>query len=320
MRPLPSLILATWLVAGTAAPAFAQLDCIVPTLERSSGSGLTLRSPALAPIRAAALAVEAVVKRNAVFMAGARPVRVRTKIEYSHDEPWTANVYTGVYNETAWLGRCDLSPFADRGGGLRDGTLLVTLNEPRTLLGNPVGGDAELEAFEAPALVGRVAGFPEYAHALGTFVMLSDTGTAPWIPVTIAEALDVEERRLREMHREWARREARYPGQDAGTGDALAAQVEDLRVYRASFSARQLQGPASPNGRRPSGITRVDDQSGRALVKVDPAYRRLDPNRVHLIFVARTVGPAADPVPGRHSWMQRAVDRLDYAALAALLK
>lgn len=119
------------------AAAFAQLDCVVPTQERAPVRGLSLRGPGLAPIRQAALAVEAIVRRNAT------------------------------------------------------------------------GGDAELEAFEAPKLVGQVAGFPIYKDATGTTVMLSRTKAAPWIPVTIAEALDVEARRLDESYREWLREKAR---------------------------------------------------------------------------------------------------------------
>lgn len=354
------LVATAWLLLCTSSAASAQLNCMVPTRERLSGGGIPLNSAALAPIRRAAQAAEAIVKRDTSLMVGARPVRVRTTIDYAPERPWTANVFTGVYNEEAWVGACDLSPFADRGGGLRDGTLRITINEPRAFLGYPSGGDSELEAFEAPELTGYVAGFPVYRDATGTSVLIVNPGLSPWIPVTIAEALAHEERRLKAAQGEWVREKARpwitaakvqqcydtmkavapalvedacapvrqaradeqaqRPKREADTDADFAARYEDLRAYRAAFTAQQLQEPASPNGRRPSGIARVDDPGGLRLVKVNPAFRLLHSQHVHLLGVHRVVGPATDPVAGRHAWMMRSVEALDYAALAALLE
>jgi hypothetical protein len=58
--------------------ASAQLDCIVPTREE----GYEASRPGAEAIRRAARAIEAIVKRNALFMAGNEPVRVRTSISY----------------------------------------------------------------------------------------------------------------------------------------------------------------------------------------------------------------------------------------------
>jgi hypothetical protein len=339
--------------------ASAQLDCIVPTREDTSGSGLSVSSPVLAPIRRAALAVEAIIKSNASFMAGARPVRVRTTIQYSHDAPWTANIFTAAYNQAAWVGKCGLSPYADRGGGLRDGTISVYINEPRGLLGFPVI-DKPFEVFEAPKSVAPTAGFPTFRGEVGATIALSASGAMPWIPITISEQLDYEERRLRERLAEWEH-EKDKPGvsaskvakcftdmkkinpamaEDACGGlraalkdqqeqrsqreaqmDAqLGAQRDDLRDYRASFSAAQLQSPARPDGNRDSGIGRVDHPDGPMRVKVDPAYRQLDPDRVHLIYVSPETAMPTDTVPGRYQWMKASSEAIDYAALAKLLE
>ena len=343
----------------TSLPVAAQLDCIVPTRESTSGSGLSINSPALAPIRKAALAAEAIIKQNARFMAGARPIRIRTTIQYSHDAPWTANIFTAAYNQKAWVGKCGLSPNADRGGDLRDGTIGVAINEPRRLLGFPVV-DRPFEMFEEPKAVAPTAGRPTYRDAIGDTIVLSARGAMPWIPVTVAEQLDFEEQRLRERLAEWSR-ENKQPGltdakvakcfadmqkinpalaedacgglraalaeqrQQRGQREAemnalLTAQREDLRTYRASFSAAQLQSPARPNGNRDSGIGRVDDPAGVIRVKVDPGFRRLDPNRVHLIYVSPQRAMATDTVPGRFEWMQAYSAAIDYAALARLLQ
>lgn len=339
--------------------ASAQLDCIVPTRESTSGSGMAITHPALAPIRKAALAVEAIIKQNAPFMTGARPIRVRTTIQYSNDAPWTANVFIGAYNQEAWVGQCGLSPNADRGGGLRDGAIHVYINEPRGVLGVPVG-DASFEVFESPKPVAPTAGYPTFRSTVGDTIVLSASGAMPWVPVTVAEALEFEERSLGERIAEWER-EKKKPwmnnakvqkcfddikkinpamAEDACVGlrsalheeqqqrrqreskmeGNLGAQLDDLRAYRASFSATQLQQPARPNGSRDSGIGRVDDPNGLARVKVDPAFRRLDPNKIHLIYVSPQTAMSTDTVPGRFQWMKTYDEAINYAALAKLLQ
>ena len=193
------------LLVGLPSIAAAQLDCQVPTRERVSTG--TLNSPALAPIRKMALAVEAIVKRNAVFMAGKRPIRVRTTIDYALDQPRTAIVNVKAYNKEAWIaGECDVIPEADRGGGVSDGAIHIVINDPRTFFGGSLG-DAEMEAFEEPARTGEVAGFPEYSGDIAS--LMSEGGRVPWTPVTVSQALDREERRLRARQDEWAKQKER---------------------------------------------------------------------------------------------------------------
>jgi hypothetical protein len=111
----------------------------------------------------------------------------------------------------------------------------------------------------------------------------------------------------------------RRPKLEAEGDAALAKEAAELAAYRASFSAQQLQGQASPGAIRPRGGVRVDDPKGRKMVTVDPAFAKLPADRVHLIRVFRG-GVAQDPVPGRYAWQRQSNDALDYAALAALLK
>ena len=356
VRPagLRTLSLGLALLIGVPAIAAAQLDCQIPTRERVDTG--TLNSPALAPIRKIALAVEAIVKSNAVFMAGARPIRVRTTIDYALAEPRTAIVNVRAYNKAAWIaGKCDVIPEADRGGGVSDGAIHIVINDPRTFFGGRLG-DAELEAYEEPVRTGEVAGFPEYD---GMYVLVSEGRRVPWIPVTIAQALDREERRLRTRFEEWATQKARpwiseakiqesyellkkidaaaaeeqrvammkvlqeekvrRPKLEAEGDAALAKELAALVAYRASFSPQQLQGQASPGAMRPGGGVRVDDPKGRKLVTVDPEFAKLPADRLHLMRVFRG-GVAQDPVPGRYAWQRQSNDALDYAALAALVK
>jgi hypothetical protein len=98
--------------------ASAQLDCIVPTREE----GYDASRPGAQAVRRTARAIEAIVKRNATFMAGNEPVRVRTSISYHGDRWLSASVITTAYNKKAWVSEgCQVSKFADRGGGLSDG-------------------------------------------------------------------------------------------------------------------------------------------------------------------------------------------------------
>jgi hypothetical protein len=120
--------------------ASAQLDCIVPTREE----GYDASRPGAEGMRRAARAIEAIVKRNSVFMAGNEPVRVRTSISYHGDRWLSASVITTAYNTKAWVGEgCQVSRFADRGGGLSDGQIAVYINDPDAMLGGKVG-DSEL--------------------------------------------------------------------------------------------------------------------------------------------------------------------------------
>jgi hypothetical protein len=343
--------------------ALAQLDCIVPTVESIPGKAQKLANPAFAAIRKAALAAEAIVKQNNPLMTGIHPIRVRTKISYSHEAPWSVTVFTGVYNQEAWIGKCGLVPHADIGSSIRDGFIVININEPRTPLGYPIG-DTALEVFNEPTPIAPTAGYPTIREIHGSVcydnVVMSATGAMPWIPVTIAEALDFEERKLATRLAEWQREKQKAKLSEAdvtkcinnmkkvnpamteeacgGLRKALeimrgqrskeeaemeayyTAQTNDLRAYRASFSAAQLQGPARPNGRRDSGIGRVDDPRAKMEVKVDPAYRRLDPTRIHLIFVRPESAMATDTNPVRYQWQLAVNAAINYAALAKLLQ
>ena len=83
---------------------------------------------------------------------------------------------TTAYNKKAWVGEgCEVSKFADRGGGLSDGQIAVFINDPDAMLGGKVG-DSELPARLAPRRVGELAGFPLYGRgddAADTMVMMS---------------------------------------------------------------------------------------------------------------------------------------------------
>ena len=335
--------------------ASAQLDCIVPTREE----GYDASRPNAEAIRRAARAVEAIVKRNAVFMAGNEPVRVRTSISYHGDRWLSASVITTAYNKKAWVGEgCQVSKFADRGGGLSDGLIAVYINDPDAMLGGRVG-DSELPARLAPRRVGELAGFPLYGRGddADTMVMMSASSELPWVPVTIAEALDWREREIAEREASWqeqsgsagqveAQLRAAYENMKkvnpaaaddmrvrmerdiakmradearvrAKSNDAIAGTRAEFDAYRASFSAAQLREPATIS----AAVYR------KTVMRVD------DPKGRPMVRVNTAV---AQRDPGRikllvipqnsvatdedHEWQVASRNALDYAALAALLE
>jgi hypothetical protein len=344
-------VLALLLSAGSRAEA--QLDCGVPTRERSAEGAV--RGPALVAFRRSALAVEAIVKRNAAFMAGVRPIRVRTTIDYASGPPRSAIVNTVAYNQGAWTrAGCDVIPEADRGGGISDGGIHIVINDPRSFLGG-TDSDGVLEVFTEPKLTGQFAGFPEYD---GLYVLLSRENRVPWVPVTAAEVLDREERRLAREVEEFEKERQRpgineadiqksyeallkiAPAQAEAQRAAmlkimvetrqrmaefitqraadLARKREALAAYRASFDADGLRRQARV-GFFPDGRARVDDPNGRALVKVDPTVERLAPDSIHFMRVFVNV-LRTDPVPGRWQWMEQSKDTLDLQALFQLIQ
>jgi hypothetical protein len=335
--------------------ASAQLDCIVPTREE----GYEASRPNAEAIRRAARAVEAIVKRNALFMAGNEPVRVRTSISYHGDRWLSASVITTAYNRKAWVGEgCQVSKFADRGGGLSDGQIAVYINDPDAMLGGKIG-DSQLPARLAPRREGELAGFPLYGRGddADTMVMMSASSELPWVPVTIADALDWREREIAQREASWqkesgsagkaeAQLRAAYENMKkvnpaaaedmrvrmerdiakmradearvhAKSNDAVAGTRAEFDAYRASFSAAQLREPATISG----AVYR------KTVMRVD------DPKGRPMVRVNTAV---AERDPGRiklfvipqnsvatdedHPWQVASRNALDYAALAALLE
>lgn len=338
--------------------AHAELDCIVPTREE----GFEPQRPGADNLRRAARAAAEIAQRNAVFMAGNKPVRVRTSISYYGLNWLSASVITTAYNQKAWLaGGCKVSPYADRGGGLSDGQIAIYLNDPGALLGGQLG-DGELRASFAPRAQGSIAGHPVYAaggNEQNPRALITAGGYLPWVPVTVAEMLDWHERELAAQEADFARAQER-----AGTGldeakieamyrdmrkvDAAAAEKTRAQLlaslpkmradaarqsasgsqaiaqrraafdaYRASFTTAQLSAPGTISGATTrERVQRVDDPAGRPLARIDPAYSRRDPKRVHVIAVSVAPQPKTDP---EYAWQQASYEALDFDALAALL-
>jgi hypothetical protein len=347
---------ALFILLTASTPALAQLDCVAPTREE----GYDARRPGAEAVRRAARAIEAIVKRNEVFMAGNEPVRVRTSISYYGDRWLSASVITTAYNKKAWVADgCQVSKFADRGGGLSDGQIAVYINDPDAMLGGMVG-DAELPARLAPRRVGELAGFPLYAHAesdADARVMMSSSNEIPWTPVTIAEALDWRERDL-------VKREAQWQKQSSSAGKAeaqLRAAYENLKKVDPAAAEKMRVNMERDLEKMRRDEARVHAQSNSAVAGARSAFeayrasftaaRLREPATISSEMfrnaVQRVDDPNGRPIvradearaqrdPSRirllvipqnsvatdedHAWQVASRSALDYAALGALLE
>jgi hypothetical protein len=227
-------VFACGLVSLLPAMAYAELDCVVPTREE----GYDAKQRGAAELQRAARAAAEIVQKNVTFTAGNKPVRVRTTISYYGWDRLAASVVTTAYNEKAWVGGgCKISKFADRGGGLSDGTIAIFLNDPDSLLGGRYG-DVELAANHAPTLLGRFAGFPTYAaggNPQNERLLLTKQGYVPWVPVTVGELLAWRERDLK-------KREQDYQGasQDS-SNDFNEAKIEEIYLEMKKVNAAEAE-------------------------------------------------------------------------------
>lgn len=347
---LPLLILAAFLPWSVR----ADLDCIVPTREEGFERG---RAGAEA-LRRAAHAAAAISQKNAVFMAGNKPVRVRTSIAYYGTDWLAASVITVAYNKKAWLpGSCKLSPFADRGGGLADGRIALYINDPESLLGGRLG-DAQLNASMAPKRMGNLAGFPIWGAGgdeTNPRVLLTAAGYEPWVPVTTDEHLAWQSRVLDRAEADWnaSRKSSANDLSDSKIEEMVqsmkksdAAGAEKMRTQllksQANLRAESERQTALLERRRraleayrasftPAQLSAPTTLSHRihaeAISRVDdPEGRplvRMDPQYIgrradRVHMIVVSIAPQPKTDP-EYLWQNASYDALDYGALAALL-
>jgi hypothetical protein len=248
--------------------ASAQLDCIVPTREE----GYEASRPGAEAIRRAARAIEAIVKRNALFMAGNEPVRVRTSISY-HGNTWLSS------SELPWV--------------------------PVTI--------AEALDWREREIAGREASWQEQSGSAGKAEAQLRAAVENMKKVNPAAAEDLRVR----MERDIAKMRADEARVHAKSNDAVAGTRAEFDAYRASFSAAQLREQSTISGAvYRKTVMRVDDPKGRPIVRVDAAAAERDPGRIKLLVIPQnSVATDED-----HQWQVASRNALDYAALAALLE
>ena len=302
------------------APRGGKSGCWTPRVEEDSAA-----SPRFAAQRQAMLAAEALLQKNAAFMAAPTAVRYRTSLSAGPSADGGARIHVKVVPERKidgtrlWTGDCGVIPQVDRiGGAIFQVSVFFNVDARGPMIG-PTG--------LGPKQTGTVAGHPEY----NKWVLITKDGRLPWIPQTLADKLDAEGARRKQRLAEWTRTRAGMKSMDdaamqkaydaikktdpAGAERMLAdlkaqavelarlqkdvhprttaqleKQVKDYETYRASFTAAQLAEPAvwaDPSG---EGKRKVDAEIA-ALQRLSPdAQRDVDTlNREKRAIDARTV-------------------------------
>ena len=357
--PFTALLAVLLVLLLTPAVARAELDCWVPNREEShTAENLPFRSARLTPFRDAVLAADQVVRDNPHFKAMPRKIRIRSSMAIggaaNNKQARYGALNVTAYRPDVWEGKCGLSYGADR--CCSDGNVSILFNEPRTFLGQS-HKDEQIEMFEEPKLTGRVAGFPEYR---GMYVMLSSGERVPWIPVTVAEYLDLKERRMLKEGAEFEKTKARGTGLDPATLEqayqnmkkidpkaaedfrtTMQRQMETLPVQQQkhfekadAFQSKQLADlrayraalsaeqlrAQAREGIGPQQLAAAGDPHAKPLVKLDPRF--FEGSDPHRVrLISVFVGVVPkDPVAERRETMQKTRDTLDYARLAQLLR
>jgi len=156
-------------------------------------------SARFAGLRQAMGAAENVLKQNAAFLEPLEPVRWRSSMSAGPSAEGGARIHVKVVPERKldgtrlWTADCGVIPQVDRIGGAISQISVFFNVDPRGHLIGATGAP--------PKLTGRVAGYPEYEH----WVLITKDGRLPWIPVTLADKLDVEGEKRDRALAEWKR-------------------------------------------------------------------------------------------------------------------
>lgn len=276
------------MVLFPAAPASAQVDCWAPLEQQDS-----VTTAKFSPIRQTLMTIEGVIRRNTAYQTPPEPVRMRTTIAAGPSETGGARIFVRAYppvqttaNIQIWTkDRCDVIAQAERVAA-SVGQVYVFINY--SVQEQFLGGR------EVPEYQGEVAGYPVYN---GWIVMTRDR-RLPWIPQTLGDRLDREEKKRQRALDDWNAQKAgrRLPDEAASmktyemlkktdpagaekfmatvreiagqmrqaraeeplTDAHLAGHLKAVRDYRASFSQAELDAPAVWADKSGDGRKRLD--------------------------------------------------------------
>ena len=159
-------------------------------------------SPRFGGLNQAMTVVEEILKRNPAFVAPLEPVRWRSSKSAGPLEEGGARIHIKVVPERKldgtrlWTSDCGVIPQLDRIGGAISQISVFFNVDPRGYLIGSTGA--------VPKLTGRAGGFSEYDN----WVLMTKDGRLPWIPVTLAEKLDVEGEKRERALADWKKRMA----------------------------------------------------------------------------------------------------------------
>ncbi len=259
-----------WLLALCLVPlAHAEAACWSERERPTTADQLAVADARVAGSRAAARAMNDILERNAA-LRGLPDVRLRATWQvtgHPRSSPWTPygfHLVLWAHPRQVWgPGECDLTPQADRVDPRA--AIVVQTNSVRSTLTqqNSAVRDDQIEAFVEPERIGQVGRYPVYR---GQWVVLTFDGRLPWVPVTTAEYLAFEERRLMQAVAETDHdiadanaRAGRYddsgPRQvyeamkktNAAEAEKFWAMIQDVKAQAARDAAAASAGPPVAN-------------------------------------------------------------------------
>jgi hypothetical protein len=342
------------LLAHPAASKPAHAICWIEHEEATTADGFPVTSPRVAGMRAAAHTLQDVLQSNPK-LEHLPEVRLRSswRIEGKPDqtnEPYRLRYRLEAHGPQAWAGACDLLPQTDGFEPLA--TVVVDLNSVDSALTQRATTvrDAQLQAFVEPEQVGRLG---EHVLYGGQWIVLTFDGNVPWVPVTMAEYLDFEERRLvaaeaeteqknekawntaeqldadgirdtyenvRRLDPEQAEKfrtlmdESRRLVESEASVNKESEALAQLRKLRSSLSTTELAAQAREG--YVSSLPASELEGLPRLVKLDPALPwDRNPNRIHLMEIH--FSGRGEPY---ESLMRDAVEALDWKAIESLMR
>ena len=194
---MPSFIFSTlpivlFLVSVSPSSALCWIDRERPT----TADQLQITNPRVAGARATAQALNRIFKGNATLQQ-LPDVRVRSTWQVTGHpntgSPYGVHLVLWAHGKGAWAGECELIPQADRLEP--SAAIVVQTNTVNSTLTQRVSSvrDEQLQAFIEPERIGQIG---KHAVYKGQLIVVTFDGRLPWVPVTTAEYLASEERRL----------------------------------------------------------------------------------------------------------------------------
>lgn len=339
-------------LAAAAVPAGA--ICWIDREEATTADGFPATSRRVAGTRAAALTINRVLKANPA-LSGLPDVRLRSSWRITghpdrSNDPYWLRFELRAHSRDSWSGECELLPHADEAEPVA--AILINLNSVDSTLTQQATSvrDDELRAFVEPERLGQIGEQTLYG---GQWIVVTSDGRVPWVPVTMAEYLDFEERRLVQAEAEkraeneeaWSTAELldadgirdTYDGvwridpdeaekfrtmmaetrrqvESAALVNENTATLAELRALRSSLSPDELEGQAREGYISRTPPARIETLP--RLVKLDPRMPwDRNPNRIRMMEIHFSGHGAPYDAA-----MREAAATLDWAALRSLMR
>lgn len=187
--------------------------------------------------------INAVFHKNRTLTAlldGDEPVRLRTRASIASSYPADGTrplwMQFREHRKEMWLGGCSVNENSER---LEPrASIVVHVDAPDQILERRALYDDQLTAWVEPPITGTAAGRPVY---FGWLVVLSSNGQVPWMPVSMDEYLQFQERELLRAADAAAKvNRATQRQDDAAVDKQLLAVYENMKKFDPAAAEKML--------------------------------------------------------------------------------